>query len=187
MRHDSTLDGGGTMNDRERIAFHEAAHVTVAVEAGLSVQDGGIDIDAPSSVDGAYGRALLHFFQQRRAQIDEDNAQVLLVNLTVALAGAVSDSKFLGKTLRQSLRDQSGDEAEARKLIVEATAIDKEDEIERILEMALKKTEAVLNNSRLWRKVETLAKSVMEAGGKLSKIEIEAALSDADRQSHEAR
>lgn len=175
------------MNDRERIAYHEAAHVTVAVEVGLSVQDGGMDIDAPSSVDGAYGRALLHFFQQRWAQIDEDHAEVLLANLTVALAGAVSDAKFLGNTLRQSLRDQQGDEAQARKLIVEATGIDNEDEIERVLEMALKKTEAVLNNPRLWRKVEKLARSVIEAGGKLSKIEIERALSDADRRSDEAR
>ena len=44
------------MNHRELVAHHEAAHAVLAIRAGIGLS-GGIDLDAPTSVDGAFGQA----------------------------------------------------------------------------------------------------------------------------------
>src|SRR5438552_2718456 len=111
------------MQHRERIAHHEAAHVVMAWFWGAGVLDQGMDIDAPSSVEGAYGRAAVSLFLDDEGFDFEERARDLLRNLTIIFAGAASDAKIAGKSLNAAIDDQPGDKNVALHLLKHSTTV----------------------------------------------------------------
>lgn len=82
------------MENRERIAHHEAAHAVIAYVQGVRV--GGIDIDSSFSPTGKGGAILLleDFVEE---DSEDDKRGILFRSLMIACAGAACDAKILGR------------------------------------------------------------------------------------------
>jgi hypothetical protein len=168
--------GNKNMKPRDRIAHHEAAHVVMSVLQGLSVPERGIDIDAPTSVPGATGNVMVNLFNVD-ANADELVRRALIVsNLEIVCAGAVSDAKIRGRPLRDALRRQPSDERLALELLRNSSLLEEPGEAEALINRALKRVEARFKNKRVWDAIHELAKACIKTGGRLSKLQIEQVL-----------
>jgi hypothetical protein len=158
---------------RERVAHHEAAHVVMSARSGASVPERGIDVDAPSSVEGARGNAMIHLFEDDPNLKEEDRQKLLMANLAMVCAGAVSDAKIMGRPLREALKIQKGDENVALELLNNSPLSGTKQIAEKILASVLAKVERVFRNKTVWNAVQQLARECLKAGGRLSKVQIE--------------
>jgi hypothetical protein len=179
------------MEHRARIAHHEAAHVVLAVFYGTGVNEQGIDLNASTSVEGAYGNAAVNLFAHDASLEQQEQQKDLLRNLCIVCAGAASDAKILNRSLREALSQQPGDEKVALRLLAQSTLISRENksdaqkkEEECILEIALEKARDILGKTDVWALVEEIAQECLRKGGHLTKAEIEAMVQNCkfDRQ-----
>jgi hypothetical protein len=167
------------MDYREQVAHHEAAHAWTAHYYGAGLPEGGIDLDAGSSDEGASVHATVHLFNQNESLPVDEQMALLLTNLQIICAGAASDAKLKGIEPDEALRQQSGDEDVALKLLAQSPLIDKTDqskaekEIDLVLSVAVTEIARLLDKPETWSVVQKLARGVLDAGGKLSKLDIE--------------
>lgn len=167
------------MEFRERVAHHEAAHAVVAVRLGASVVEQGINLDATTSMEGAYGNAAVNIFQHDSDLSMEEQQQDLMRNLIIVCAGAASDAKLKGKPLREALHEQPGDERVALKLLADSSLTEKEDQSVRqkeetvLLDKALELAEKQLGNPIVWKAIQEVARASLNAGGRLAKPQID--------------
>ena len=170
------------MNYRERVAHHEAAHAVLAHRLGAGVLPEGINLDAPTQMPGAFGNAAVNLLDHDSTLYPAEQQKDLLRNLAVVCAGAASDSKITGKPLSQALSDQPGDEKLARRLLDETPLIGTRDPQQRqaeqalVLDAALERAAHELADPVVWRAIEKVAQATVNAGGRLTKQQIEVVL-----------
>lgn len=167
------------MNFRARIAHHEAAHIVVAIIVGAGITDHGIDLDAPTSAPGAFGRAGTNLFIPDPDLPKPEQMRALANNLAIVCAGAASDAKLTSITPAQALQMQNGDETVAKRLIAGSDLID-ETERERekeenyvLYEVGLAKAVELIDKPDVWEKIQRVAIACLSSGGRLSKEQIE--------------
>ena len=171
------------MLDRIRVAHHEAAHVVLALRSSAGLSEHGIDLDAPTTVEDAYGIASVNVFDHDES-VDEEQQRALLINsLAIICAGAASDAKLRGSALWASLRRQQGDRNAALKLLTASPLIDatNKKEIVFVLRGTLKKTAQTLDDPAVWNEVKIVAQATLDSGGRLTRSQIEQAVSSATR------
>jgi hypothetical protein len=161
------------MDDREKVAHHEAAHVVMSVQLGASVPGQGIDIDAPSSVEGAYGNAWVNIFAQDPNPEEDEQIKILRDNLAIVCAGIASDAKLMGRSLREALSRQPSDEQLARELLGNSPLVDTKELQEYILDGVLRFVERAFEDKIIWSAVQEIARACIKEGGRLSKSQIE--------------
>jgi hypothetical protein len=168
------------MQYRERVAHHEAAHMVLAVQIGAGIGDQGMDLNAPTSTEGAYGNATVMLLIHDASQTIEEQKEDLLRNLVIICAGAASDAKLMVRPLREALRRQPGDEKDARKLIAQSPLTEKNDEHTRreeeelLLNKALELAARQLEKPIVWKTIQEVARATLNEGGRLTKPQIEA-------------
>jgi hypothetical protein len=167
------------MGYREQVAHHEAAHAWTAHYYGAGLAEGGINLDTHSSGEGASRSIGVHLFNQDASLPVDEQMALLLTNLQIICAGAASDAKLKGIEPDEALRQEPGDEDVALKLLAQSPLIDKTDqsradkEIDLVLSVAVTEIARLLDKPETWSVVQRLARGVLEAGGKLSKVDIE--------------
>ena len=161
------------MDHREQVAHHEAAHAVVALDTRLGLSSHGMDLDAPTSVPGAFGKTGVMTFAADLTQPEADQFKDLGVLLAVTLAGAASDAKIRGITLQVALQAQPGDLSVAKILCADYPFARDDDEAV-ALDHGLQIAAKALAKNELWDAVCAVAKACLARGGKLSKEEIEA-------------
>lgn len=167
------------MEQRSRIAHHEAAHAVIAMMVGLPAPTEGIDIDAENPDTGGLGRVLAMLFE-----IDDlsglsgpelKNAQALQLrdagsNLMAILAGAASDARLLGDSLANAMAHQPSDKALAVGVLTRM-AVPAEDHEDAMLGQITDAARA-LDEPEIWAAVEAVAAAAL-ISGRLSGPEIE--------------
>lgn len=171
------------MTHDEKVAHHEAAHAVVAILGGAGLSDAGINLNAPSSVEGAFGNAGANTYDHDVTLPPDVQQWRLIYNLMTLCAGAASDAKISGIPVRDALARQKGDESHAYQQLRSTPLIDQDSEgaakeREGVLGIALDKLSAKLADPQVWAMVEAVAKAAIDAGGILSKAEIEAIYSE---------
>ena len=168
------------MDDRQRTAHHEAAHALTALMGGMGLSD-GIDLDALTSVQGATGNVGAKLFVPDANDPTAEQLSLLMWNLAVICAGAVSDAKIEGRELRAALEAQPGDYAIARSHALTHPLVEMgvaEDGLEATLDVvinaALQKVAHFINRPDVWDAVSAIADACLANGGKLGVSEIEA-------------
>jgi hypothetical protein len=161
------------MTHEQKVAHHEAAHVAVSRALGGSAQPEGIDLNAESSVPGAYGRAMASVFPDNPTGTDIERREALFDSLVAICAGAASDAKIEGISLREALERQPGDKSEALKLLDSSPLIEKPEEKIALLDRALERAADYLNSPIVGKAVEEIAQATLKAGGRLDGAEIE--------------
>jgi hypothetical protein len=121
------------MDYSERVAYHEAAHAVLAHRLGAQVLQQGIDITAPSSVEGAYGKAAVSVFAHEDTLDETEQRRAVVHSLAIICAGAASDAKILGRALPEALAQQPGDENVARNFLKSNPLIETPEELEGLL------------------------------------------------------
>ena len=167
------------MDERTRIAHHEAAHAVIALLFGIGLPDRGIDLDAENQQTGGLGNAAANLWQidDLRSLTGEELEAAQKGELTYArhnlmtlLAGAASDAKVLGEALPDALAEQTSDHAKAVE-ILERLAVPPDEHEESILNMLHEVAEAI-NEPEIWDAIAAVAKSVL-IDGRVSGPEIE--------------
>ncbi|MEJ0050185.1 MAG: hypothetical protein WDN02_03040 [Methylovirgula sp.] len=160
------------MDYRGQVAHHEAPHAVIALMTRLGLSQDGMDIDAPTSVPGAFGKTGVMTHGAELEQPESDQFNDLGRLLAVTLAGAVSDAKLKGLSPSDALQAQPGDLAVAKRFCTEYPFAQDEGEavaLDRGLQIAAKR----LAEPGAWDAVCAVAKACLARGGKLSKLEIE--------------
>jgi hypothetical protein len=166
------------MNDRLKVAHHEAAHAVVAYTVGAGIH-AGIDLDTPSSVGGAFGCAAVNIFSPPREDEGLQEAQeILLSNIKIVCAGAASDAKILRRDIYKALDEQPGDKSFAEELLKNSPLIGSLEEAQFVLNKGLCLVEKMLQDPQIWGAVESIAQNCIKEKGRLSKIEIEKILAN---------
>lgn len=144
----------------------------------------GIDITAPSSVDGAFGNAGVAKLLHDPNLPEEEQRKDLLANVAIICAGAACDARTLNQPLDVALQNQPSDlkaaqtEIEKSPLVPSAGSNPQEEQEERefVLRSGLETAHAQLQHPEVWKLVEKVAMACLASGGKLSKDAIEAIL-----------
>lgn len=160
------------MNLREQVAHHEAAHAVVALHTRLGLSSYGMDIDAPASVPGAFGKTGVMTFAADLTQPEADQFKDLGVLLAVTLAGAASDAKINSITLHHALQCQPGDLSVAKNLCAEYPFACGDQEAV-ALDHGLQLAAKALAKAEVWSAICAVAKACLANGGNLSKEQIE--------------
>jgi hypothetical protein len=161
------------MNNREKVARHEAAHAVLAIRAGFGVS-GGIDLDAPTSVEGAYGNAAVSLVELDGTLSEDEQRTDLVRNLAVICAGAAADAKSAGVEPADALRAQPGDYALALRHAAESSIVESHTEAaEVVMNVALPIAVCIVNRADVWAAIERVAAAVLAAGGQLDRDQIE--------------
>jgi hypothetical protein len=162
---------GSSLNLWELVC-HEAAHAVISYRATKRVTDAGIDL-AHRTHPGARGGVSCFLFEDDPQLSLADRRLLLMSNLKIICAGPACDAKLTGKSLERSLRDQWSDHQDAVGQLMDAKIIERTNEATARLEMvtvlrlALEAVRKSLDNPVVWELIETVGKSVQEAGGKL--------------------
>jgi hypothetical protein len=170
---------GRRVEYRTQVAYHEAAHIVVSVAFRLEVPDRGIDLDSATSVEGAHGNALVNLIVDDPGLSQAERRNDLVRNLAIVCAGAASDARLLGRSLRDALRQQPSDESVALDLIRASPLLSSDEngspdtEGEFVLALGLETAESKLQSPSVWAAVETIAKAAVRAGGQLTRAEIQ--------------
>jgi hypothetical protein len=135
----------------------------------------GIDIDAPSSVEGAFGRAGVNIFRHDPTATEQEQQSLLRDNIAITCAGAASDARLTGRTLREALRRQPGDQRAAMQLLEASPLVQLRDR-EEVYQLLLNFTEELVNKPEIWNAIEQVAQACLDEGGQLSRAQIEAIL-----------
>ena len=167
------------MDDRKKVAHHEAAHAVVAHSVGAGIVEGGIDIDAPSSVEGAYGRTAVNIFAHEESLTETQQKESVIHSLAIICAGAASDARLLNRPLDEALAAQSADASEAKKFLADNPLVETPEEAEFLLKEAMRYTAKILDRPEIWSAIELVAEECIKNDGKLSKAQIEGLLAKA--------
>ncbi len=160
-----------SIEERARIAHHEAAHVVIAMAMGMAAPKSGMDIDLENEVSGGVGSVQvgLEFLEDLRGMSGDDlaNAQdqqtdAARHNLCTILAGAACDAKLLGEDPWGALEQQPGDHCSAVAML-DLMAIDPE-ERDVALKAQLADACAALDEHHLWDAVEAVAAEALATG-----------------------
>lgn len=160
------------MQYREQVAHHEAAHAVMALIVGHGLSHHGMNIDAPTSVAGAFGQTGVMTFSADLSQTADDQFEDLGCLLAVTLAGAASDARIKGVELEVALEAQPGDLQVAKGLCSQYPFAQGEGETVALrygLQIAASKLEA----EEAWEAVCAVARACLAANGQLSKKQIE--------------
>ncbi len=171
------------MTHDERVAHHEAAHAVFAILGGAGLSVAGINLNTPSSVEGAFGNADTNVYIHDDELPPSEQMWQLICNLRTICAGAASDAKISGIPVRDALARQKGDEGRAYEQLHSTPLIDQGSdgaaaEREMVLGIALTRVSTKLAEPTVWATVEAIAKAAIERGGILPKAEIEAIYAD---------
>ena len=163
------------MGQLNRVAYHEAAHIVATIAAGLEIPDAGIDLNRPSSVDGAFGSAWVNFFDVTKIEDEPEKLVAAIWNASICCAGAVSDAKILEIELRDALRQQPGDEKHAQLCSAEILKDQEEQAIAVFMEQFIAKALRTANDvvTRNWSLVKALAEASEAKKGCLNKADIQ--------------
>ncbi|MCJ2115710.1 hypothetical protein MKK65_03730 [Methylobacterium sp. J-001] len=169
------------MNYREQVAHHEAAHVVISHIFRGGPTAHGIDINAPSSMIGAFGNAGVQKLVHDPALPKEEQRNDLIKNVAMTCAGAAADARTMNRPLTQALLMQLGDLKVAQTEIAQSPLIPTSGrspstvQVDRdeALQAGLETAEHHLARPDIWALVEKIAKACLANGGKLSKEEIE--------------
>lgn len=161
------------MKHREKVAHHEAAHAVMALHMRLGLSNHGMDIDAPTSVAGAFGQTGVMTFAPDLTQPEEDQYRDLGALLAVTLAGAASDARINGVALDDALKAQPGDLGVAKTLCAGYPFASGQGEVQ-ALEYGLQIAAKELARTEVWDAVQAVAGLCQAKGGKLTKVQIEA-------------
>lgn len=175
------LSPGDHMDYREQVAHHEAAHVVISHIFGGGPTEHGIDINAPSSMLGAFGNAGVQKLVHDPSLPEQEQRNNLTKNVAITCAGAAADARTVNRSLKQALQMQPSDlrvaQAEiARSPLIQiagrspsAVQVDRNDALQAGLDTA----EHHVARPDVWALVEKIAKACLANSGKLSKEEIE--------------
>lgn len=162
------------MNHREQVAHHEAAHAVLAICAGIGV-NGGIDLDAPTSVDGAFGQAAVKLLVLDSSLSVAEQRQDLARNLKIICAGAASDARIKGITPLEALQAQPGDYGVALQHARSSAVVESEEEAQYVVtEVGLPHAVDALSRVEVWAAIERVASAVIVSGGRLDQNQLEA-------------
>lgn len=115
------------MDDRRRVAHHEAAHAVLSLRARLGVS-GGINLDAPTSVEGSFGQAAVALLVLDSSLPESEQRPDLARNVSVICAGAASDARILGIDPGDALIAQPGDRSLAIRHAADSAIVSSEEE-----------------------------------------------------------
>jgi hypothetical protein len=160
------------LDEKERVAHHEAAHVVIAVLYGIAPTMHGIDLNVPTSAPGAFGNAGVATFDYDASLPGQQQRLDLVRNLAIICAGAASDARILSRPLDEALRAQVSDHQAARGYLALSPLISSEAEADYILEIGLARAAKLLDDNENWLLVETIAKAALGNDGALSRDEI---------------
>lgn len=161
------------MDNRARVAHHEAAHAVLSLRVGLGVS-GGIDLDAPTSVAGAFGQAAVALLVLDASLPEPEQRMDLARNLSVICAGAASDARILGIDAKDALVAQPGDRSVAIKHAADSAIVGSDEEaIHAVEEVGLSVASKDVSRPEVWAAIERLAAAVLEAGGQLDRDQVE--------------
>lgn len=163
------------MDYRQRVAHHEAAHVVISAHFGGGPTLHGIDINAASSVSGAFGNAGVGLPDHDNTLPIEEQRFDLTKNIAIICAGAAADARTTNRNINDALQSQPGDLAVARAEIAKSPLVGA-DEDEDVLQAGLATAETLLAKPDFWDAVVKIAEACLANDGKLSKDEIEALL-----------
>jgi hypothetical protein len=152
---------------REQLAHHEAAHAVLALHFGAGLASQGIDLDAPTSVQGAYGTASVNLFVPDLTEPQAEQLKVCGSSLAIVCAGAASDARVLGIPLADALAAQPGDESTARQHVALYPFGQTRGDQDNALTAGLEIAERTLQAPGVWDAVEAVAREVLIVGGKL--------------------
>lgn len=162
------------MNHREQVAHHEAAHAVLAICAGIGV-NGGIDLDASTSVDGAFGQAAVNLLVIDNSMSVAEQRQDLARNLKIICAGAASDARIKGITPLEALQAQPGDYGVALRHARSSAVVESEEEAQYVVnEVGLSHAVEALSRAEVWAAIERVAAAVIVSGGRLDQNQVEA-------------
>lgn len=175
------LRPGDRMDYREQVAHHEAAHVVVSHIFGGGPTGHGIDLDAPTSVAGAFGNAGVATLIHDPDLPEDEQRKDLGRNVAIILAGAAADARTKGCAIDEALQAQPSDVQIARDTIALSSLISTADrdpaevqkEREIVFQIGCQLAEQRLARPDVWALVEKIAKACLANGGKLSKQQIE--------------
>ncbi len=167
------------MDQRERIAHHEAAHAVVALAMGLPAPSAGIDIDRENPETGGLGsffatmwtiEDLTHLTGSALEKAQAEEVKYARFNLMAILAGAACDSRVLGEDLMDALSQQPGDRAAAIGILARM-AVPLTDH-EESLRSQMSDAASALKEFEIWNAVKEVATATL-ATGQLAGEEIE--------------
>lgn len=162
------------MNEREQVAHHEAAHAVLAIRAGIGVS-GGIDLDAPTSVDGAFGQAAVNLLMLDDSLPVEEQKLDLARNLSIICAGAASDALITGATPLEALEAQPGDYSVALQHARSSSMVESDEEAFYVVtELGLSHAIKEVARVEVWAAIERIATAVIASGGQLEKDQVTA-------------
>lgn len=161
------------MEDRAKVAHHEAAHAVLAYVWDLGLAD-GIDLDAATSVEGAFGNVQVYVRAIDGSLPEEVQQADLICNLSVYCAGAASDAKIKQIDPFEALRAQPGDFGEALRHARSSPLLTDEAMALAAVKVGLATAVGWLEKPYIWVRVERVANAALEVRGKLGKDEIEA-------------
>ena len=169
------------MDQRERIAHHEAAHAVMMIFTKVGVPPGGISIDLVNpatsglgSVDGRlYDIDLRDLSGPALEARQKEEAPAAMCNGLVILAGAVADAKVEGRDAWDCLIEQTSDLSQARDMLRRGQYASVAAQEDQALKVQLDEAKEVLEEREIWAAVQAVARAVLKTG-KLSGPEIEA-------------
>ncbi len=139
----------------------------LAIRSGYGLS-GGIDLDAPTSVSGAFGTAAVNLLILDDTLSEDAQRLDLARNLAVICAGAAADAKVSGIDPVDALRAQPGDHALALDHALRSSIVQSEEEAEYVvLNIGLGQAVRLLDQFEIWAAVERVAAAVLAASGKL--------------------
>ena len=169
----------GQEKERTRVAMHEAAHVVVATVLGTGAAKEGIDLNAESSVRGAYGNAAVQKYLITDADDLDTQKNLLVRNVAMMLAGPACDARTLGRSLDEAMAKQPGDVATAKSEIARLPAargmsVEQIDTMTgMVMDAALETAVSVLSKPTHWATVERVAQASLANNGILSQEQIQ--------------
>jgi hypothetical protein len=159
-------------NQREQIAHHEAAHAVLAIRAGVGVS-GGIDLDAPTSVDGAFGQAAVNLLVLDDSLPVNEQRLDLARNLSIICAGAASDARITGAKPLEALEAQPGDYSLALQHARSSSVVESEEEAKHVVtEVGLSHAVKEVARAEVWAAIKRIATAVIASGGQLGKDQV---------------
>ncbi|MGT2478827.1 hypothetical protein ACU4GR_08010 (plasmid) [Methylobacterium oryzae CBMB20] len=169
------------MDYREQVAHHEAAHVVISHIFGGGPTEHGIDINAPSSMLGAFGNAGVQKLVHDPSLSEPEQRNDLIKNVAMTCAGAAADAWTMNRSLKQALQMQPSDLKVAQDEIAQSPLIQiagrspsaVQADRDAALQAGLDTAEYHLARPDVWALVQKVATACLANGGKLSKQQIE--------------
>lgn len=161
------------MDDRRRVAHNEAAYAVLSLPAGLGVI-GGIDLDASTSIEGAFGQAAVALLVLDPTLPEREQQTDLGRNLSAICAGAASDARILGIDPEAALIAQPGDRSVAIKHAAGSAIVGSEERALMVItKVGLPVAVRDVGRPEVRAAIERLAAAVLESDGRLDRLQVE--------------